>query len=266
MLELKELNTNLSDYLNEIGSVFKIFNLQDSGCISYGVDINGIKYFVKYSNQQRGIESLKRAINICSKIHHQAFPKLLNYFNTSDGLALVYKWVAGEVLNSPEFTGEEGRNKPSSTFYRFKNLPSDDILNALNIIYDVHLQIAEKGFIAVDFYDGCIIYDFENKLINLCDFDEYHSGTFILQEKRLPGSSRFMAPEEFIRGELIEQSTNVFTLGRTALVFLSNGTTDKSFWKGPEKLLPIIEKAVSKERKNRYQTIKEFVTDWISNL
>ena len=38
------------------------------------------------------------------------------------------------------------------------------------------------------------------------------------------GSSRFMAPEEFERGALIDERTNVFTMGRTAAVLLADGT------------------------------------------
>lgn len=36
------------------------------------------------------------------------------------------------------------------------------------------------------------------------------------------GSTRFMAPEEFVVGARIDQRTTVFTMGRTALQFLSH--------------------------------------------
>lgn len=36
----------------------------------------------------------------------------------------------------------------------------------------------------------------------------------------MPGSTRFMAPEEFEKGRVIDERTTVFTLGRTAQIFL----------------------------------------------
>ena len=36
----------------------------------------------------------------------------------------------------------------------------------------------------------------------------------------MAGSTRFMAPEEFERGRVIDERTTVYTLGRTAAIFL----------------------------------------------
>ena len=63
----------------------------------------------------------------------------------------------------------------------------------------------KEGFIAEDFYDGSIIYNFQKKQVHLYDFDFYHPGPFINDRGRLYGSSRFMAPEEFQKGERIDE-------------------------------------------------------------
>jgi len=41
-----------------------------------------------------------------------------------------------------------------------------------------------------------------------------------------------MAPEEFELGALIDERTNVFVMGRTALVFLSDGTLNAEAFRG----------------------------------
>jgi serine/threonine-protein kinase len=141
-------------------------------------------------------------------------------------------------------------------------LPETQILDALERIYDVHLVLAERGYVAVDFYDGCIIYDFGQAQTYVCDLDEYRTGPFVLETKRLPGSKRFMAPEEWKRGSRIDQVTNVFTLARTAMVLLGDGTGAMKPWRGTEEMREVTVRATRVNRAERHQTVKEFVDDW----
>jgi len=99
---------------------------------------------------------------------------------------------------------------------RFRSLPVPNILATLDTIYDAHVALTEHGFVASDFYDGCIIYDFDGAQTFLCDLDEYRPGPWKLERDRAYGSTRFMAPEEFRRGATIDHVTNVFNLERAA--------------------------------------------------
>jgi hypothetical protein len=110
------------------------------------------------------------------------------------------------------------RDDPRSAFARFRRLPVSEILTAFGTVLDAHRAVAEQGVVAVDFYDGCLIYDFSQRQMRLCDLDSYRPGPYILDQDRQYGSTRFLAPEEFLRGALIDERTTVFTLGRTAFV------------------------------------------------
>jgi serine/threonine-protein kinase len=143
-------------------------------------------------------------------------------------------------------------------------LPVERVLAALDTIYDAHLTLAEAGFVAVDFYDGCILYDFEGHRTYLCDLDEYRPGPFVLAEERLPGSRRFMAPEEWRRGALIDEVTNVYTLGRAAVVLLSNGQLDGPRWRGGPALRAVISRATAADRTLRQQSVRHFVNEWLA--
>jgi len=124
-------------------------------------------------------------------------------------------------------------------------------------------MIENKGFVAVDFYDGCMIYDFDEDDLHFCDFDCYVQGAFVLEEDRLPGSTRFMAPEEFIKGSVIDFKTTVFNLGAAAFVYLGNGV-DKSLegWTAVEPLYHVAKKAVSPNREERFANVNEFYRRW----
>lgn len=264
LLTTERVSGDIVTFLSEVGEIFKVFDKQDSGCISYGVRSAGRNWFVKYAERPEAIGFMKNAKAFHQEVAHPRIPKLLNSFHNDRGFALVYEWVNGEVLNSPDFPGKEGRNRPESPHFRFRQLPVTKVIAALNAVYEVHAYLERKGFVAVDFYDGCMIYDFLNDELYLCDFDHYTKGSFILETDRLYGSSRFMAPEEFARGSRIDHVTNVYTMGAAAFVFLANdGSRDLKDWKASETLYRVARKAASPERDGRFESVNAFYREWL---
>ena len=75
-----------------------------------------------------------------------------------------------------------------------------------------------------------------------------------------------MAPEEFQRGEPIDQTTNVFTLGRTAFVLLGDASDSKEAWKGTDAMWSVVKKATNEDRTLRHQSVRDFVEDWRSAI
>lgn len=187
LLTVTRIDDDIVSFLGKIGVVFTVFDKQDSGCVAYGVKIGEQRWFVKYASRPDAISYMKNAVAFHKEVTHTKLPWLLNSFDIGNGFALVYEWVNGEVLSTPDFPGREGRNHPASPHVRFRQLPVDQILNALTEIYEVHRYLETMGFIAVDFYDGCIIYDFQNNELHLCDFDHYTKGAFTLDEDRFIG-------------------------------------------------------------------------------
>jgi hypothetical protein len=60
-----------------------------------------------------------------------------------------------------------------------------------------HVHVAYCGYVGIDFYDGSIMYDFENEKAVICDIDFYAKALYVNHMGRLWGSGRFMSPEEF---------------------------------------------------------------------
>jgi serine/threonine-protein kinase len=92
--------------------------------------------------------------------------------------------------------------------------------------------------------------------------DSYHAGPFHNEMGRMVGSDRFMAPEEFESGALIDERTNVFVMGRTALVFLSDGTLAADAFRGKRDLFEVVAKACEPERSRRYDSMAAFYSAW----
>ncbi|MDQ0350563.1 serine/threonine-protein kinase [Alkalibacillus filiformis] len=266
------------DWLKQYGAVFCVFDQQDSGNISFGVEKDERKFFVKYAgskpidftgNPEDAIERLKKAVPVYQSLEHQHLIKLLDHFSTEIGYALVFEWFEGECLHSHwSFGGIAKYTNPNSPFYRFKKLEVEKRLKALDAIFSFHTYVESQRYVAVDFYDGSILYDFKSNETKICDIDFYrHSPSINDFGEDFWGSNRSKSPEEYGLGAPIDSITNVFNLGAIAFGLLG-GERDRSFskWDANQGLYEVAIKAVEEDRNKRYSTVKEFYDAWKSVL
>jgi serine/threonine-protein kinase len=125
------------------------------------------------------------------------------------------------------------------------------------------MHVETNDYVAVDFYDGSILYDFENNILKICDIDCYEKKPFINTMGRLWGSSRFMSPEEFQLDAEIDSRTNVFNMGATAFCLLG-GELDHAYsrWDAGRELYEAALKAVEQNRDQRYPSVAIFYAEW----
>src|SRR5215813_11973585 len=270
LLDCEVIDGDAESYLASCGTVFAKFDnlTQDSGNISYGVQVAGERYFVKTAgnpedshgvlDHPRRVELLRNAVRLRATCDHFTLPKLYRVTESWNGPLLVYEWLEGELLGA----ARDKRDSPASAFQRFRSLPESNILGCLDAVFDLHEKIARAGWIAVDFYDGCLVYDFKCSRVGVVDLDMYREGSFHNSMGRIFGSTRFMAPEEFEMGALIDERTNVFVMGRTALVFLSDGTLNADAFRGTRPLFEVVARACEPERSSRYDSMAAFYGAW----
>ncbi|MEM7130440.1 MAG: serine/threonine protein kinase [Chloroflexota bacterium] len=257
-------------FLKSVSEIFIRFgeDTQDSGNISYGVTYNEKRYFVKsagrvddektYFDHGQRVDMLRNAVRLNQGVAHPALPKLYNVIESPEGPLLVYEWCSGELVRCPNHI----REQPNSSFQRFRRLPLTEIRNCLDVIYQLHKQLAKMGWIACDFYDGAMLYDFDRRVLRIIDLDHYHQGPFVNEMGRMFGSSRFMAPEEFEKGALIDERTTVFTLGRTAAVLLSDGSLERTPFRGTDRLYEVVVQACEPNRNERFGSVADFYHAW----
>ena len=272
LLDRRVIEQAPGEYLSEIGKVYSVFDaqVQDSGNISYGVQVGLQRFFVKTAGDpndprpflphEERVALLHNAVRVRRSCSHSTLPRLHNVIESAHGPLLVYSWVEGELLHA----GSATRQHPHSAMQRFRRLPLPEITKALDVIFELHYELALAGWIAVDFYDGCLIYDFAKQKMQIVDLDMYREGPFVNEMGRMFGSSRFMAPEEFERGAAIDERTNVFTMGRTAANLLSDGTLDRSAFRGSDERYEVVRKACSGERRERHASVGDFYAAWLT--
>ena len=248
-------------FLKDFGEVFKVFDDQDSGNICFGVARGSRKYFVKFAGAPTAeydgsisgaVERLRAAAQVYEDLRHNNLVSLVTDRDLGSGFALVFEWEEGICL---------GKQYPGHR--RFIKASLSQRMQVFEDILSFHLHAVGRGYVAIDFYDGSILYDFERNRTVICDVDFYQKQPVINKMGRMWGSSRFMSPEELTLGSQVDEISNVFLMGATAFALLG-GELDRSIqkWIASQKLHAIALKAVSESRKDRFQTLEAFADAW----
>lgn len=255
--------TNLTPHalVSQHAEVFAVFDArtQDSGNVSYGASVGGDRFFIKtagapddprpYLPHDARVALLRTAVRLARSVSDLALPALRNVIESPEGPLVVYDWVDGELVGVPRAR----RTDPGSSYARFRALDPNERAAALDVVFRLHVKLAERGWIASDFYDGSLIYDFERRRMSVVDLDSYREGPFTNDMGRMFGSDRFMAPEEYELGARVDERTTVFTMGRTVTQFMPSGTAA---------LGSLIAHACDPDPRGRYQTVAEFYDAW----
>lgn len=259
-----------------VESAFVVFDAQSSGCLSYGVEEAGRRWLVKTAVTVEGRASLTRACAVHAAVRHPVIVRPTRTIPGAAGPTLIYPWHDGSVLNHATVHSAD-----RSALARFQQLPVPQVEAALDAILDAHLAVSAAGLVAVDLYDGCFLYDFTAGRMRLVDLDEYRPGPFVLEADRLPGSRRYMAPEEFVRGAVIDERTTVHALGRTLHHLLDSPevTPDAAghrrpartakrrrdtpeAWRGTDDQRRVVERATRQAPAARYSDVPALVRAW----
>ncbi len=248
-------------FLSERGEIFAVFDerTQDSGNVSYGLEVDGRRYFVKtagrpdddrsYLDHSGRVSLLRNAVRLAESSDHRTLPKFHQFVESSSGPMLIYDWVEGENVRN--------------CLDRVRSLAVSEVTQLVTEVYDLHCELTCLGWIANDFYDGAMIYDFRSNRLHVMDLDSYNTGSFINSMGRMFGSSRFMAPEEFELGATIDERTTVFTMGRTAAVLMSDNSLERGPFRGTDGQYEVMVRCCAEDPNDRFQTVAEMYAAWV---
>ena len=251
-------------WLQGYGRVFRVMDQLPSGNLCFGVEGPYGKLFVKYAGArtmryggkpQDAIRWLQRSAQLYRAHAHPALIPMLTCGPAGDGFVTVFPWREAQPLR-PDPPSDAARRQ-------LDRLPLTDTLKMLDEIYDLQDMLAVENLIAVDFTDEHVLLDFAHAKAWVCDIDLYKEKPAFNTRGRMPGSPRFLAPEEYVMGEALGEDTTVYKLGALAFAFFGDpGDRSIHAWKGPEKLHAVAWQAVQEDRKKRMQTVRAFLTAW----
>lgn len=252
-------------FISRYGKVFKVFDDQDSGNICFGTEKDGEKFFVKFAGApteaytgtaEAAIERLRATLPVYETLEHKSLIEFVRWEEIGGGFAMLFKWAAGDCM---------GRMYPAE-HCRFMQLPVSEKCRVFRDVLDFLGYVAASGYVAVDFYDGSILNDIEEHRTTICDIDFFRKQPCVNDMGRMWGSSLFQAPEEYQLGADIDEITNVYTAGAMAFALFGGYNRTREAWQLSDTAFHIAEKAVSDDRKDRYQSIKELAEAWENAL
>ena len=276
-------------WLNKYGTVFSVIDETGSGCISFGIKKGNKKYFFKIAgaktvnaeiSEEESIKLLKEAVVKYKDIKHENLIKLIDAFEHEEFYVVIYEYAEGECLFDHWNFDRYEKTKEITPLMKFKSLPVEKRLKVADKLFSFFESFIDAGYVAVDFYDSSIIYDFENDNVTFCDIDLFRKMPTVNDlGKDYFGTKRLKAPEENELGATIDEQTSLFTLGAIIFDMFSNiSNTEERYKKGcfiPNKLeefelnknvYNVLLKATAYNKNDRYKTIKEFKDDFDKNI
>lgn len=274
-------------WLSELGTVFKVYDEQDSGNLLFGVEKDGVRHFVKYAGArpleyggrpEDAIARLERAAEVYEVLQHPGLIEYVGRKQCPQGLALVFEWFNGRGLHEHWTFAQCGKYQPGSPYKQYLDLLPDKKLRSVAAIFEVLCDVEASGYVAVDFYDGSIMYDFARNETRICDIDFFGKAPVInTMGVDFWGSSRFKAPEEYVKGAEISSATTVFTLGVMLCHFFGSGNGrdiagmyqngrfhayNGAGWQLSQPAYAVVCRATSLEPEQRFNSMGEFYAAW----
>lgn len=275
-------------WLKKYGNAFWGLDETGSGCICVGMEKEDERYFCKIAgvdtleaevSPRESVATLKNAVQIYKDLEHPNLIKLVEAYAYQELYIAVFRWAEGDCLfDHWNFEDYEKDSSLKSPKQRLKELPMRKKLDMAEVLFSFLQHVQDRGYVAVDFYDGSIMYDFATDKTTICDIDFFRKAP-VINDMGADwfGTKRLKAPEEYMEGAVIDEQTNLFTLG--ALIFELFGTftgeeigqrymqnrfmpCTLSNWQLNEESYRVVSKAVARDRHQRYTTIREFEDAW----
>ena len=94
-------------FLRKFGTVFRVFDDQDSGNLCFGMEKDGARYFVKFAgaptargstSPEQAMEHLRSAVPVYRDLQHENLIELTWAEEIGGGYAAVFRWADGDCM------------------------------------------------------------------------------------------------------------------------------------------------------------------------
>lgn len=255
-------------FICEHGKILHAFDQNDSGNISFIVESDK-KYFLKVAGLKTcnsdldgsvSIKNLRKARDIYRDIDHINIVKPIKYEETDRYALLLFPYVEGDCLFDHWNFEYYKKNGIISPLQKFLTLDYGIRLQFVNDLFGFYKSVNKAGYIATDFYEGSIIYNFKNNTFWICDLDFFTKNPSVNISGFQWGPDRFLAPEEKIMGQLLDTRTDIYHLGAFINIVFTDFQTKK--WQLSDSKYEVIKMAMSIDAGKRFKNFVEFEKAW----
>jgi len=247
--------------LNEIGWARAVSGQPSSGAISYRVTLDDQDWFLKTGPTDASARALRRVVDLHARVVHPAIVPVLNSFHTAGVPVTVGPWRDGHVLLRSTTRRHPQSPRIDESLPRFRALPLATVHAALDTILDAHLALDAAGYVAVDPYDGCLLYDFATARMHLVDLDDYQPPFVPIPASRSGGPNAFAAATQTRWDSRNTRADTVYLLGRTLRLLMDAGSGERA-WRGTLAQLAVVERATSVRPAARHPHVAALTEAW----
>ena len=220
-------------WLNAFGKIFSVFDQTGSGCLGFGMEKDGHRFFMKIAGcdteegevtPEEAIALLERAVIKYEDLSHPALIKVEDAFLKNDLFAVMFEWAEGDCLFD-HWNFDRYRSDPSiiTPRTRFERLEMEKKLQVCEGIISFLQNCTLKGYVPVDFYDSSVIYDFNACTFRFCDIDLFEKSPAVnTMGSSWWGTKRLKSPEEYEAGAVLDEKTAVFCASALCMDLLSH--------------------------------------------
>lgn len=249
------------DFILNYGDPFAVFTQPPKGLLCFGVE--GPRYgrlLIRYAGAQLadGLPSDQAAELLCAAMPayealypHPALIKLQGHGPAAGGYMAIFRWPEGANLREGDVRTQLARQ------------PLLTRLRMIDQVFDFYLFSLQKGYQPVGFDESGLTADWVSGGITVCDIDLYRPAPAFNDRGRMPGSSFFLAPEEYRPGEPLDGRTAQYTLGALAFFFFGDRLLrERAAWTAGEPLYRVACRACEDDREKRYPGLADFLAAW----
>lgn len=251
------------NFIKKYGEVFRVFDKQSSGNLCFGVEKAGKRYFLKFAgaetinkheriNVEDTVSILRHSVKKYNDLRHPLLVDIIDAEEIGGGFITVFDWFDGESCGYPQ----------PEMCAKFKSLPIKEKQRVFEGIIEFHAHVAERGYVAIDFNDQSTLYNFANGDFKICDIDFYAKQSYMNGTGQTIGDPAVMSPEEHRIAGVVDEISNVYTMGATAFVFFADEQHSNEKWMLSSQLYEVAKKAISATRNQRQQSIRIFAEEW----
>lgn len=153
----------------------------------YFCKIAGVNTIEAEVSPKESVEILKEAVHLYYDLRHPNLVKIIEDYEYGQFYVVVFEWTEGECLfdhwNFEKYQRDTVIQSPKE---KFKQLSVSKRLSTIDVLFSFLQNVNKKGYVAVDFYDGSIMYDFSTDKTTICDID-FFKRLLLLTTKVLNG-------------------------------------------------------------------------------
>lgn len=249
------------DFILNYGDPFSVTVHPQRGLLCFGVE--GPRYgrlLIRYAGaplvegmpMEQAVATLRGAMPAYETLYpHPALIRLQGHGAAAGGYAAIFKGPEGVSLRENDIPAQLGRQ------------PLLTRLRMIDSVFDFHLFAVRKGYQPVGFGEASLTADFTAGRVAVCDIDLYRPAPAVNDLGRMPGSSFFLAPEEYRLGEPLDERTVQYAMGALAFFFFADRSLgERAAWTAGEALYRVALRACEEKREKRYPALADFLAAW----